>query len=50
MTQAIYNLAGIQSARTQGWKWLTSAIGFLVTLFGAFIIWTVLMIRHSANS
>jgi len=47
MTQAVYNLFGIQSARTQGWEWLTSAIG--VALFGAFLVWAVFRVRQNAN-
>lgn len=50
MTQAIYSLVGIQSARTQGWEWLTSAIGVIIALFGGFLVWAVLKVRQNVNS
>jgi Co/Zn/Cd efflux system component len=50
MTEAFYNLFGIQSTRTQGWAFLTSAIGVVITLFGAFLIWAVLMVRKNAKT
>lgn len=50
MTQAVYNLFGIQSTRTQGWELLTSAIGVVITLFGAILIWAVFRVRQNAKA
>jgi len=49
LTQGFFGLLGIQSVRTQGWEWLTNAIGLLIGLFGVFVIWVVIQIGRNAR-
>ncbi len=44
----VYGMLGIQAQRTPLWSSFMTVIGVLVTLFGLFVIWAVVMrARHS---